>query len=192
MRLIRKCISAVLVIILLVVVPLVWFHEPLLTRMGQWLIVEHPVKKVDLIVALGGDRGRQEEAARLLREDVAHWILFVGADVRQGDYHCLGVPIDRTVLPATRAFTTYEEAATTRQIIQKRDFKSVLVVTSPYHERRSLWVFKRVLQDTSVNLQITSSQGPAFSPDSWWKSDSGRRLVVKEYLGLAYYWLTVW
>lgn len=73
----RKWFAVALILGLFASVPLAWFHEPLLTNIGQWLIVERPVEKVDLVVALGGDRRRQEEAVRLLHQGVAQWIAFL-------------------------------------------------------------------------------------------------------------------
>jgi hypothetical protein len=29
----------------------------------------------------------------------------------------------------------------------------------------------------------------AFTMDTWWKSHVGRKLVLREYMGLVYYWL---
>lgn len=186
----RKWISVVPVIMLLAFVPLAWFREPLLTNLGQWLVVETPIEKTDLVVALGGDRRRQEEAVRLLHSGLARWIVFLGADVRPSDYHCLDVPAKQILDPAIPSYTTFDEAKTARTIAQAHEFKSVLIVTSLYHERRALWVFKRVFRGSDVGLRVTSS--PENLPfQTWWKSYIGRKLVLFEYLGLAYYWLTV-
>lgn len=187
---VRKWISAVLALVLLVSAPLVWFREPLLTSMGQWLVVESPIEKADLVVALGGDRRRQEEAVRLLRQGLARWIIFLGSDVRPSDYHCLDVPVNQILAPALPSYTTFDEAMTTRTVTQQRGFKSVLIVTSLYHERRALWVFKQVFRGSDIGLQVTASP-ENFSLHTWWKSYIGRKMVLFEYLGLTYYWLTV-
>jgi uncharacterized SAM-binding protein YcdF (DUF218 family) len=188
---VRKWISTVLVIILLAFVPLAWLREPLLTRIGQWLAIERPVEQADLVVALGGDRRRQEEAVRLLHQGLARWILFLGADVRTSDYHCLDVPANRILDPAIPSYTTFDEAMTARTVAQQRGFKSILIVTSLYHERRALWVFKKVFRGSAVGLQVTASP-ENFSLRTWWKSYIGRKMVLFEYLGLTYYWLTLW
>src|SRR5262249_3425623 len=125
---VKRWISMVLVFSFLVSAPIVCFHESLLTRMGQWLSIEEKSeKKVDLVVALGGEPHRKLEAVRLLEEGVGQRILFVGATVQQRDYLLLGVPVDRIVLPPMRAFTTYQEALTTRQVLQDRGLQSILI-----------------------------------------------------------------
>lgn len=170
---------------------LAWFREPLLAGMGRWLVVETPLRKADLVVALGGARERQEEAVRLLREGLARWVLFVGSDVRPRDYRCLDVPAERAVPPPVPAYTTYEEAVATRKVVQERGLRSVIVVTSPYHLRRALWTFERMLRGTGVVLLTASAPNRAFIMETWWKNHVGRKQVAMEYLGLVYYWLTV-
>lgn len=60
----------------------VW--ESLLVSLGRWLVVETPLREVDLIVALGDDRGRQVMAVKLLQQGAARQILVAGADVQLG------------------------------------------------------------------------------------------------------------
>lgn len=170
---------------------LAWFREPLLVGMGRWLVVETPVREADLVVALGGDRARQEEAVRLLQQGLGRWVLFVGSDVRPRDYHCLGVPADRAVPSPGPAYTTYEEAVATRKVAEERGVKSILVMTSPYHLRRARLTFERVFRGTGVRVGVVSALDPAFAPERWWRSHIGRKVVLVEYLGLVYYWLTV-
>lgn len=169
---------------------LLWFREPLLVGMGRWLVLEAPLREADVIVALGVDRERQEEAVRLLNQGLARRVFFVGSDVRLHDYRCLDVPEDQAVPPPPPAYTTYEEAMATRQVVQERGFKAVLIVTSPYHLRRARWTFERVFSGTGVRVMVAPSPNGAFSIDAWWRSHVGRKAVLTEYFGLAYYWLT--
>lgn len=186
----RKWFAVALILGLFASVPLAWFHESLLTSLGRWLVVERPIEKADLVVALGGDRRRQEEAVRLLHQGHAQWIIFLGADVRPNDYHCLDVPVKQILDPRIPSYTTLDEAITTRTVVQQQGFKSILIVTSLYHERRALWVFNKVFHGSGVTLRVTSSP-ENFPLQTWWQSYIGRKMVFFEYLGLAYYWLTV-
>jgi uncharacterized SAM-binding protein YcdF (DUF218 family) len=190
LRLRRKRIIAGVATAVVAVGLLVWFSEPLLVAMGRWLVVESPVEQADLIVALGGDRERQEEAVRLFKQGLARWVLFVGSDVRLRYYRCLGVPEDR-IVPVARAYTTYEEALRTRDVVKERGFRSVLIVTSPYHLRRALWTFRQVFRREPVAVGAVAAPDNAFSINAWWRSHVGRKAVLTEYVGLVYYWLTV-
>jgi uncharacterized SAM-binding protein YcdF (DUF218 family) len=91
-------------------------------------------------------------------------------------------------LPAL-AYTTYEEAVAMRQIVQACSLGSVLIVTSSYHTRRAYWTFERVFKGTGVGLLIASVPPGGFTMDAWWKSHVGQKQVLREYMGLAYYWL---
>jgi len=165
----------------------VW--ESLLVSLGRWLVVETPLREVDLVVALGGDRGRQVMAVKLLQQGLAHRVLFTGADVQPDDYQCLGVPVGQAMALPVLAYTTYEEAVAIRQIVQVHGLGSVLIVTSSYHARRAYWLFEWVFRDTGAELFIASVPNRAFTMDTWWKSHVGRKQVLMEYMGMAYYGL---
>src|SRR3989442_13949042 len=144
----------------------VW--EPLLVSLGRWLVVETPLREADLIVALGGDRGRQVMAVKLLQQGLARQVLFTGADVQPKDYQCLGVPVGQAMALLVLASTTYEEAVAVRQIVQAHSLGSLLIVTSSYHARRAYWTFERVFRGTGVELRIASVPPRGFTMDAWW------------------------
>jgi len=165
----------------------VW--DSLLIRLGQWLVVETPLREVDLVVALGGGRGRQVMAAKLLQQGLARRILFSGADEQPDAYQCLGVPVGQVMAQPVLAYTTYEEAVAMRQIVQTHRLGSVLIVTSAHHARRAYWTFEQMLSGTGVELLIAVVPDAASIMETWWKSHIGRKQVLSEYMGLAYYWL---
>jgi uncharacterized SAM-binding protein YcdF (DUF218 family) len=128
-------------------------------------------------------------AVRFLQQGLAHQVLFTGADVQPNDYQCLGVPVGQAMALPVLAYSTYEEAVAIRHIVQGRSLGSVLIVTSSYHTRRAYWTFERVFRGIGVDLLIVSVPPRGFTMDAWWKSHIGRKPVLIEYLGLAYYWL---
>jgi uncharacterized SAM-binding protein YcdF (DUF218 family) len=128
-------------------------------------------------------------AAKLLQQGLARQILFTGADVQPNDYQCHGVSVGQVMTLPVLAYTTYEEAVAIRQIVQLHSLGSVLIVTSSHHARRAYWTFERVFRGTGVELFITSVPPSGFTMGAWWKSHVGRKLVLIEYMGLAYYWL---
>jgi uncharacterized SAM-binding protein YcdF (DUF218 family) len=166
----------------------VW--ESLLVSLGRWLVAETPLREVDLLVALGGGRERQRTAVQLLQQGLARQVLFTGADVQPDDYQCLGVPVGQAMALPVLAYTTYEEAVAIRQIMQAHGLGSVLIVTSSFHTRRAYWLFEWVFRGIGVELLIASvPDNRAFTMDTWWKSHIGRKQVLMEYMGLAYYGL---
>ena len=158
-------------------------------KMGKWLVVETPVARVDLIVALGGDRLRQERAVELLRRGIGRHILFTGADARERDYGCLGVPADAALPIAPAVYTTSREAEVVRDAVEKSRFRSILIVTSTYHSRRAFGAFRRAFRGRDVDIELATCDDPAFLSRPWWKSHMGQKTVLTEYAGLAYYWM---
>jgi uncharacterized SAM-binding protein YcdF (DUF218 family) len=162
---------------------------PVLPRIGEWLSVSTPVRPVDLIVALGGDRQREEKAAELARLGLASHVLFTGADVRDRDYECEGVPREKAAGLARPAYTTGEEAAAVREVMKKHGWKNVMIVTSPFHSRRALYIFRRALAGTASEVLYAPAPYDGFHLEDWWKSHLGVKCVAKEYAGLVYYWV---
>ena len=100
-----------------------------------------------------------------------------------------GIPEERLVILPARVTSTYDEAVVVRAFAEKNGISSVLVVTSPYHSRRALWVFRRVMGPGGVEVGIDSplpgEQSP--HPGEWWLTRNGWHNVGLEYLKLVYY-----
>jgi len=86
---------------------------------------------------------------------------------------------------------TIEEAEALRCRIEQSDLKSVLIVTSAYHTRRSLWTFEKVLENSNVQIGIVSPPTGVQTPPPfvWWLTRKGWGSVAGEYVKAAYYWL---
>jgi uncharacterized SAM-binding protein YcdF (DUF218 family) len=155
--------------------------------MGKYLIVTTPLEKADLIVALGGDKERRRDAVNLLRKGLAPRIMFTGFDVEGRDYQCEGVSEEETLLPPMASYTTYDDALVVLKATEENNFRSVIIVTSPYHLRRAGFIFHKVFNGKDINLMFYASRNKAFPMDRWWNSYIGRKRVFIEYLGLVYY-----
>lgn len=100
-----------------------------------------------------------------------------------------GISEQRLVILPARVNSTYDEAVVVRGFAEKTAIRSVLVVTSPYHSRRALWVFRRVLGPSGIDVGVDSplpgEQSPR--PGEWWLSRIGWHSVALEYVKLVYY-----
>lgn len=184
----RKLILGACVAVVIVGVGLFWFREPILIMIGNWLVVETPIQEADLVVALSGERERQDEAVKLLKEGFAKWILFT-ANFRSHDYACLGIA-RQGIEPPIPAYRTYDEAVVTRKAMEQKGLRSAIIVTSPYHLRRTRLIFARVFDGKGTRLIFHPSENSSFSMNAWWRSYYGRKMILLEYLGLVYYGLT--
>lgn len=162
---------------------------PILTGMGEYLVAYNPLQKADLIVALGGSKGRQREAVALIKKGFGRRIMFTGFDVDTCDYQCLGVSKEEMIFPSEPAYTTYDDALLVLKTMKENNFRSVIIITSPYHLRRVSFIFRKVFNESGTTLIFHSSYKEPFEIKSWWKSYIGRKMVIMEYLGLVYYQL---
>jgi uncharacterized SAM-binding protein YcdF (DUF218 family) len=185
--------SIVLLGFLLVIAGIVAFPPwPLLARL---LDVNDRPEKADVLVTLGGDSGRELYAAELYRLGFAHKIILsgCGSSARQMAKRAIqaGVRAEDIILEE-KAESTYENAVFSRNIMIQKQYRSAIVITSPYHMRRAKLVFDRVFKKTGVKLLYCSTNDSGFNVDGRCVSENDRRLVRKEYVKLLYYWLRYW
>jgi uncharacterized SAM-binding protein YcdF (DUF218 family) len=100
-----------------------------------------------------------------------------------------GIPERHLIVLKPRVNSTYDEALTVHRFAEEAGIRTVLVVTSPYHSRRAMWIFRRVLEPAGVRVGIDSpvpgDQSPR--PGAWWLSRIGWQSVALEYVKLVYY-----
>jgi uncharacterized SAM-binding protein YcdF (DUF218 family) len=99
-----------------------------------------------------------------------------------------GVKKERVeVVPLTRR-GTYGEAQAVRQWASRHHVERLLVVTSPYHTRRSLAVFRAALDSAHIDVGVEPALAfsPA-SPERWWAAPYDRAYVAYEWTAIVYY-----
>ena len=166
-----------------------------LGSLGRVLIVNEPLKKVDVIIVYSGDSGeRTIKGVELLKDGYADYIIFSGGavydDVRMADLmsdHAikLGVASEK-IIKDREASTTYENALFVKEILLERQFNSAILVTSNYHSRRSQLTTKKVLKDTYIEL-VTVSSNDEFNKN-WWKDGRSVLICINEYAKILGYY----
>lgn len=176
------------------------------------LIVEKPLARADAIFVLSGSAAyieRNQKAAALYRRGVAPKIFLTDDGVKGGwdkkerrnpfyverarwELMGQGVPEDAIeVLPGT-VEGTEDEAKLFAEAAREKDLKSVLLVTSAYHTRRTFWTFENSAKKNDLAIEIgiesppTGQQTPP--PFYWWATATGWRVVGAEYVKIVYYW----
>ncbi len=100
-----------------------------------------------------------------------------------------GVPPENIEILAAQVSGTIEEAEALRDKIRQTNWKSILIVTSAYHTRRSLRTFEKILEEENVQIGIvsppTGEQTPP--PFYWWLTRKGWGSVAAEYVKIVYY-----
>jgi len=165
---------------------------PLLAKL---LVIDHTPEKVDVLIALGGGSERERYAAELYRLGFAPGIIMSGcgkaARHMAKEAIRLGVK-EQDIIIEEKSRSTYENALYSRDILSAQNFKSAIVVTSPYHMRRTKLVFERVFKNTGVKLLYCSTRDSGFNADGWCRSEKDRQVVRREYIKLIYYWMRYW
>ena len=198
---------------ILALVLLLWaawhYQDPLARWLGEWLIVEDPLRRSDVVVALAGSGWlRVPEAARLVREGHGDRLLITLAKAsprweefasRYGldcsdETLALRIAADAD-LPAERvallrgSTSTWTDAELVRGAWRRRPFRSAILVTDPYHLRRARRCFERVFGNTGVRFRMHASFDPADSDRIFSDRQDVLQYIVTEYLRTAYYYV---
>ena len=152
------------------------------------LIVSVPMSRADAIIVLGGEPlARPTEAARLYQQGVAPRVFVTGTGDAARCRKVLmgaGVPASAIITEA-KATTTYANATLLKPLLEEAKVNSALIVTSPFHTRRALATFRKVMP--GIHFGVTDAS------IGWWSKPEGRgdlnRFVWLEFLKTAEYWV---
>jgi uncharacterized SAM-binding protein YcdF (DUF218 family) len=173
-----------------------YYHAPLLTRLGRYLVMEYPPEKSDLIVCMGGGNiERGLATADAYKEGLAPKIYIskeknpdgyglldekgikypVEGDLLENLLLDLGVPKTAVIRSDSEVDNTWDEV------------RSITIITTPIHSRRSWLVFRKVFEDSDVRILSLPSKYSRFKAEDWWKDRGYLRDVLFEYEKLLYY-----
>lgn len=170
--------------------------SPLILRgIGAVLIHADPLEKVDVAVALSGDKGdRLSEAAWLYNQnyveglvityttDTARDVLFSAA-IQQG------IPEKRIYVTSLEAINTIDEANAVKQLAEEDQFDSLMIITDPFHTLRTRLIFRKVFRESGIVLQVRPVSGHWYRSTTWWKSKEGIDLTIQEYVKVLLFFL---
>jgi len=144
------------------------------------------IEQADGIVVLTGGSERLGEAARLLREGHAKWLLISGVNknTSKSDISEL-LDLDPKLFACCvtlgyKAQNTKGNAIETRSWQHAKKFKSLIVVTASYHMPRSLVELSLRMPD--VKLIPHSVTPRRFRHKPWWLHSSNAQLLAYEYV----------
>ncbi len=184
------------------------FTAPFLAKR---LIVDKPLERADAILVLAGSSvylERTNRAAEFYQQGIAPVVVLTD-DGEKGGWSRTeqrnppfvelarknlinqGVPVENIEIIVPNGSGTIYEARIFREKAHEMNWKSVLLVTSAYHTRRTLWTFEKESADQTIEIGIASApvgwQTP--SPNYWWLTVRGWNSVAGEYVKSVYYWV---
>jgi uncharacterized SAM-binding protein YcdF (DUF218 family) len=183
----RKLWAVLAVLILLVALPL--------STSGWFLIVNNP-QHADVIVVLAGETDRRpSRALDLLRAGYAAKLqLDVPAASKVYDQQTLAIAqtyvnglADRQSITICPIFglSTKTEAQDVARCLGKTPSKRILLVTSDYHTRRALRIFKHELGGHDISVAAASD--PSQFGDAWWEHRQWAKINFDEWLRLVWW-----
>lgn len=137
----------------------------------------------DAIVVLAGGRGRVEEGVRLFREKKGDFLFLIGVDpvVRKQDLfrEREGEALADRVFLEKASRNTLENALYGREIIARKDIRSILLITSRYHMKRATLIFRNTLpRDIAIYPYPVDTKN---LKEAWWSDRGSFRLLFSEF-----------
>lgn len=164
-----------------------------------YLSPQDPLQKSDVIVVISGGQtsSRAERGIELYKQGYAPKLIFSGAAIGTGPSNArqmrqqalrAGVP-DQDILTDEIAETTYQNAVKTKSIVDQLSAKQILLVTSPYHQRRSSITFQRVYGN-DYRILNESAFDNRWSKVAWWATPFGVSITISELIKVGYIYAT--
>jgi uncharacterized SAM-binding protein YcdF (DUF218 family) len=174
-------------------------RRPLLRYAGESLVVEDPLEKSDAILILSDDNfyaDRATRAAELFRQKLAPVVVASGIRLRPSagiselmthDLIERGVPRENILPFPQDADNTKEEAQFLRKLVQEKNWKNVIVVTSNYHTRRARYIFGKIFAN-SVTIRMAAARDADYDPEHWWEQRKSVKRYFHEIAGFVVSW----
>lgn len=179
---------------------------------GRYLSVNEPLERADAIFVLAGARverwleavdlhhenwaprivlspGREEPAEDLLRKRGVR--LPAESEMFRNAMIQLKVPPDAVTSLPGEVDNTAQEASAVRAVIEREGWKTLIVVTSVYHSRRTQVAFRREFGDSPVKIIVRATRYDRAAPRRWWTQRDDIRRVASELQKLLVYRLGV-
>jgi uncharacterized SAM-binding protein YcdF (DUF218 family) len=167
---------------------------------GTSLVVARDLPDPEAYFILGSHEWeRLPVAAQLAREHPGSLVL-LSQPVHPNKFNChlcservawlehLGIARDRIVLLPRLVTNTYDEAVASREYCKTHGITRLMVVTSPYHTRRTAATFAAVFagSQTAIGVHPAAETSPA-RPELWWARPYDRAYVRYEWAAIAWY-----
>ncbi len=169
-------------------------------RAGTALVVREPMHRPDAVIALASHEWERLPLVATLAGASPDAIVLLTQPPEVTPYNChdcanridrlrhFGVAASRVrVLPITGQ-GTYGEAVAALAFARAAGIRHLLVATSPYHTRRTLATFRKVFENTGVEIGIEPAMASSLArPSRWWWQPDDRAYVPYEWAAIVYY-----
>jgi uncharacterized SAM-binding protein YcdF (DUF218 family) len=167
---------------------LVFIVAALASQAARFLVVDEPEKSDAIVVLAGETKVRPARALELLRQGVAPRV-FMDAETRDLIYdqrltdiaqkYVNSLPeVSRIAVCPIVGFSTYAEADDVSRCLQSMGAHRVLIVTSEFHTRRALMIFRHRLPQ--YQFSAAAARNPAQFGEAWWTNREWAKVTFDE------------
>lgn len=186
------------------------FYTPIVWLLAKPLKITQNPQSADTIIVFAGGVGESGKAGQGFEERVQHAVdlykkgyakniifssgymyVFKEPLVMKALAVSLGVP-ENAIILEDKAKNTYENVKFAKEILKNKGWNKALLVSSPYHMRRTSLVFNKIAKD----IKVSYTPIPKSLFYSHQRRDTYKRkinleqikAIFHEYLGILYYW----
>lgn len=162
----------------------------------DYLSEEDIPEKSDVIIVFGSRSSfRPERAAELYKNKLSRKVLVTGARPIYGDDHKTeaekyydvlmsnGVS-DSDILIEDEAISMVDNVRRSLNMLDRIElnYNSLILVNSPYSQRRGWVMFKKLLLDTVKIFRVNSETSEIYKKNNWYKNDKALRIILNEFI----------
>jgi uncharacterized SAM-binding protein YcdF (DUF218 family) len=151
------------------------------------------VARADAIVALTGGALRVQAAGELLASGKAGRLFITGVNPATSrtdiarTFADIAHFMDCCVELDYEAANTIGNAVQTRQWMDRKGYRSLILVTSAYHMPRTMLEFEAIMPDIQISAYPVVSD--TVQLDGWWADGSTFRILAGEYVKFLFAWM---
>lgn len=173
------------------------FGMALLEKTGDYLVMDHPAH-ADVVVVLAGDRNdrrffrglelvHQAYAPRMLVDANSDMIFFgrTPAVLEDQLIRSLNLNVGQVQVCPTQGDSTDEETRYVAECLHTDQISSVLLVTSDFHTRRALSIFKHRLP--KYRWSVAACRDDSVFKQNWWQRREWAKTAFFEWTKLVWW-----
>ena len=170
---------------------------------GAFLIVSDRVEKSDAVVVLsGGGIDRLDKAVEVIADGEARYLILTDTDEiasngrKVTDYLFSeatqrGITVPQIDITNHTVTSTGEEATAVRDLMEERGWQRCIVVTDPFHSRRTRFLFRKAFSGSGLEARVVPVSGSWYRSSNWFLSTDGWDTTLREWSKLLAAWLGV-
>ncbi|MBT7558397.1 DUF218 domain-containing protein [Candidatus Woesearchaeota archaeon] len=184
---------------------LIIFYTPLMWYLGENLIIRDALKQSDAIVVFSGTgesgyndatyQSRAVDAIQLYKKGYTDKIFLSSGRVQTiSEVEIIKLFLVSKGVPRSSIFvlerypdSTYQNVKMVEERLNTHNIKSILLITSPYHSRRSAMTWEKNSQN--IEIIIPEVVSTPTKKVEWSTSTKNMRVILYEYLAIAHNWL---